>query len=157
MQRALDREYDVVRREWRAVVKLDAGSKLEAPALGLELLPRDRERGLHREVAVAKDQRLVDLADDASLVLQRQRVRIQRLRIEPAGEAQRFRREGQCGQASGNEHHADRGRRRTAGKGRESSDAPRSLRHMISKYLFNSQSVTASSDCRHSHSRVAAK
>ena len=110
MQRALDGERDVVGSELRAVVELHPGAKLEAPAFRLELLPRYGKRSLDREVAVAKHQRLVDLTGHACLVLQRQCVRIERLRVEAAGEAQRLRGERQRRQTRRQEHGADRDR-----------------------------------------------
>ena len=68
VQRALDGERDIVRSEQRSVVKLHARAKLEAPTLRLELLPRHGKRGLQREVAIARHQRIVDLADHPGLV-----------------------------------------------------------------------------------------
>jgi hypothetical protein len=131
-QRARDREYDVVRSKRRPVVELDIGPKLETPSLGVDLFPRGRQRWLDREIAVASHQRLVDLADHAGLVKQRQRVRIERLRIEGAGEAQCLRPERAGGQERRQQYQGEPHRAQAADTAR--SYRPGKLRsHMISK------------------------
>ena len=86
---ALQREHRIVGGEGRAVVEHHTRPQLEAPGRRVERLPRHGERAFELELLVVVDQRLVDLRDDARLVQQRQRMRINRLRIEAAGDAQR--------------------------------------------------------------------
>ena len=87
--RALDREDRVVGGERRAVVELDAAAQLEAPGRRVDHLPRLGQRRLELELLVARDQAVVDLERHARVVQQRQRVRVHRLRVERAGDAQR--------------------------------------------------------------------
>ena len=103
-QRPLDRKHDIVGGERCAIVKLDPGAELEAPAFRFHVLPRYGERGLEREIAVAAHQRIVNLTDHARVVLQCQRMRIHRLRVERARHALRFRRVRERSQASGKQH-----------------------------------------------------
>src|SRR5439155_26527887 len=83
-----ERGEDVVRREGRAVVELDAGAQLEAPGHRIDLLPGHGKLRDQIQLLVAADQELVyemiDVVGQA-LVL---RVRVGRLRIAAVGPAQ---------------------------------------------------------------------
>jgi hypothetical protein len=110
-QRTLDGEHDIVGGERRSVVELHSGTQLEAPRPCIHRLPGHRQRGLELEVAIASDQRLIDLRGDARLVQQRERMRIHALRVERARQAQR-----PCARR----HH--RGERKQPGRDQQASD-----------------------------------
>jgi hypothetical protein len=58
---ALDRELDVLRREVRAVVELDAAAQLELPGGGVDQLPALGEAGLDLELVARPGQRVEDV------------------------------------------------------------------------------------------------
>ena len=91
---ALIAEYDVIGRERGAVVKLDAGTQLEAPGGRRRLLPRCGERRTQRELLVALYQRLVDENIDVVGQVLVLRVRVGRLQVAAARPAQRLARRG---------------------------------------------------------------
>src|SRR5438552_10173796 len=86
----LERKYDIIRGERRAIVEFDAGPELETPHRWTYLLPSYGELGPQIELLVAVDQEFIDKLIDVvgeSLVL---RMRIGCLHVAAIGPAQRY-------------------------------------------------------------------
>jgi hypothetical protein len=114
---ALHREHDVVGRERRAVVELDALAQLEAPRRRVELLPRRREARDDLEVLVPHHQRVVDQVVDVVGQVLVLRVRVHRLRVAATRPAQGLRVGDRRGGERGGEHGGDRDAREPGERG----------------------------------------
>src|SRR5262245_4158037 len=61
---ALDREFDVLGREWRPIMKLYVGPQLEFPGEVVQGIPGRRQTGDHPQVLVAVNELIEDMLRD---------------------------------------------------------------------------------------------
>ena len=106
-QRPLDREDHVVGRHRAAVVETHLGPQPETPAARLRLLPGRGQCRFEPELRVAPDQRFIHLVGHARVVQQRDGVRVLRLGVEGAGDAQGLGRNGAAGQGQQQDETSD--------------------------------------------------
>ena len=88
LHRAIDREHDIVRRQRRAVVELDALAQLEAPDHRRLLLPVGGKRRHDFELLVVGHERFVDIRVGGVVEPFVLRVRVHRQDVALAGPAQ---------------------------------------------------------------------
>ena len=101
IEQARDGGDDVVGREGIAVVEFHVAAQLEAPGVGLHVLPAHRQRGLELERAAAAHQRVEHMVQHAGREALRMSVRIERRDVGRRRPPQGLRLDGGAHQRAG--------------------------------------------------------